>query len=92
MQDASLIGTLDHPVSWPPFGPPLSEYSTVGLWSMAFLTLFPTTGAADYLHHCDRRLALHEWVKHLIRYKDSRFARHPRFRFFDVRARIFRHQ
>jgi ATP-dependent DNA helicase PIF1 len=90
MEDAGLAGMAERPLPWPVFGPPLSEYTTEGLYSMAFPTLFPT-GAADFTRPRHRHLALHEWVKHLIRYKDSRFASHPRFRFFALNM-IFRHR
>ena len=90
MQHAGLAGSDEQPLPWPAFGPPLSEYATEGLWAMAFPTLFPSE-AADYLHPRPHRLLLHEWVKHLIRYKDGRFAHHPRFRFFALNM-IFRHR
>jgi hypothetical protein len=73
IQHAGLTGSDEHPLPWPATGPPLSEYTTEGLWTMAFPTLFPS-GAADYLHPRKHRLLLHEWVKHLIRYRDARFA------------------
>jgi hypothetical protein len=37
------------------------------------------------------KLELDEWAKHLMRYKDGRFATHPRFRFFTLNL-IFRHR
>lgn len=89
MRDRSLNKTIG-PLPWPSTGPPLSEYSTEGLFSMAFPTLFPT-GDADFTQPRRKKLDLHEWVKHLIRYRDSRFATHPRFRFFALNL-IFRHR
>jgi ATP-dependent DNA helicase PIF1 len=78
------------PLPWPTLGPPLSEYTTEGLWSMAFPSLFPD-GKADFTLPRRKHLLLHEWVKHLMRYRDSRFASHPRFRFFALNM-IFRHR
>jgi ATP-dependent DNA helicase PIF1 len=85
-----LHNQLPVPLPWPATGPPLSEYSTEGLWSMAFPSLFPT-GRADFTMPRRKHLALYEWVRHLMRYKDSRFATHPRFRFFALNM-IFRHR
>jgi len=47
----------------------------------AFPTLFPT-GRADF--HEDRhfKVSAPEYFKHLMRYRDGRFAQHPRFRYF----------
>ena len=89
MRDRNLDGSIG-PLPWPVMGLPLSEYSTEGLFSMAFPTLFPT-GDADFTHPRRKKLDLHEWVKHLMRYRDSRFATHPRFRFFALNL-IFRHR
>jgi hypothetical protein len=90
MRDRSLNGSIGCPIPWPAMGLPLSEYSTEGLFSMAFPTLFPI-GDADFTLPCRKKLDLHEWVKHLMRYRDSRFATHPRFRFFALNL-IFRHR
>ena len=57
---------------------------------MAFPSLFPF-GRADYSAPRRHRLQLYEWAKHLIRYRDDRFATHPRFRFFALNL-IFRHR
>jgi ATP-dependent DNA helicase PIF1 len=84
------LAEQQHPLPWPTLGPPLSEYTTEGLWSMAFPSLFPH-GKADFTLPRRRQLALHEWVKHLMHYRDSRFATHPRFRFFALNM-IFRHR
>ena len=78
------------PLPWPPTGPALSEYTTRNLFTMAFPTLFPL-GVADPSEDRPRKLELHEWVKHLMRYRDSRFATHPRFRFFALNL-IFHHR
>jgi ATP-dependent DNA helicase PIF1 len=90
MTDSGLASCNAAPLPWPPTGPALSEYSTLGLFSMAFPTLFPLA-LADISLRRDRKIELHEWVKHLMRYRDSRFATHPRFRFFALNV-IFRHR
>jgi hypothetical protein len=90
MCNAGLAASDQLPLPWPAFGPPLSEYTTEGLFTMAFPTLFPT-GKANFMCPCHKHLALHEWVKHLMCYRDSRFAHHPRFRFFALNM-IFRHR
>ena len=90
MQELGLKAASGDPLPWPPFGLPLSEYATDGLFTMAFPTLFPL-GKAEYFSPHQKRLELYEWAKHLIRYRDSRFATHPRFRFFALNL-IFRHR
>ncbi|HMD00485.1 MAG TPA: hypothetical protein VKH37_10040, partial [Ferruginibacter sp.] len=51
----------------------------------AFPILYPT-GAADI--HYDRpfKVAEHEYFRHLIRFRDSRFATDPRFRYFALNS------
>ena len=90
MRDAGLAASDQFPLPWPAFGPPLSEYTTEGLFSMAFPALFPT-GKAEFTLPCRKHLALHEWVKHLVWYRDTRFASHLRFRFFALNM-IFHHR
>ena len=48
---------------------------------MAFPTFFPKR-EADWLQPRMRNVHLHEYAKHLLRYRDNRFGRHPRFRYF----------
>ena len=45
---------------------------------MDFPTLFPT-GIAMLLQPCIHQVDMHEYVLHLIRYHDNRFAQHPHF-------------
>jgi ATP-dependent DNA helicase PIF1 len=90
MRELGFTAPSADPLPWPPFGMPLSEYATDGLFTMAFPTLFPL-GKAEYFSPRHKRLELYEWAKHLIRYRDSRFATHPRFRFFALNL-IFRHR
>ena len=90
MQQIGFDLAPDETLPWPPFGLALSEYSTEGLFTMAFPTLFPV-GKAEYFSPRRSHLELFEWVKHLLRYQDDRFATHPRFRFFTLNL-IFRHR
>ena len=52
----------------------------MGLFDMEFRSLFPK-GEADWLQARERHVHLHEYAKHLLRYRDNRFGRHPRFRY-----------
>ena len=90
IRELGLDATEQHPLPWPSSGPALSEYTTNGLFTMAFPSLFPC-GKADYASPRRAKLDLYEWVKHLMRYRDTRFATHPRFRFFALNL-IFRHR
>lgn len=92
MHSEGLVGSAchDQPIAWPTLGDPLSEFTTDGLFTKAFPVLFPL-GKADFSLPRRKSLALYEWVKHLLRYRDPRFARHPRFRFFALNL-IFRHR
>ena len=90
MQQRSLNrSTIGSPVPWPAAGLLLSEYSTEGLFLMAFPTLFPT-GDGNFTNPRHKKLDLYEWVKHLIRYRDSQFVTHPCFQFFALNL-IFHH-
>jgi hypothetical protein len=89
MQELRITAPSGDPLPWPPFGLPLSEYATDGLFTMAFPTLFPL-GKAEYFSPRQKRLELYKWAKHLIRYRDSQFATHPCFCFFALNL-IFRH-
>lgn len=69
-------------MNWPTVGSsPINEYNTEGLFDMAFPTLF-LRGEVDWLQPRMRNVHLHEYAKHLLRYSDNRFGRHPRFRYF----------
>ena len=89
MHASGLTPQQNEPVPWPNMGPPLSEYTTKGLFTMAFPSLFPL-GLADPLLCRPQKIELYEWARHLMRYRDSRFATHPCFCFFALNL-IFRH-
>jgi hypothetical protein len=75
-------------VSWPQSGStPINEFNTEGYMSCAFPTLFPT-GAADFLAPRPLAVTIGNYLKHMMRYKDGRFARHPRFRYFALNTEM----
>jgi ATP-dependent DNA helicase PIF1 len=77
-------------INWPTMdSSPINEYKVEGLFDMAFPTLFPK-GEANWLQLRMRNVHLHEYVKHLLRYCDNRFGRHPLFRYFLLNI-IMRH-
>ena len=60
---------------------PLDEVAgSERIFNMAFPTLYPT-GQADFNTPRCRSVNLLDYGAHLMRYKDSRFSRHPRWRF-----------
>lgn len=60
---------------------PINEFTSEGYIARAFPTLFPT-GKGDYLQPRMTNLTLREYHMYLMLYKDGRFAKDPRFRFF----------
>ena len=60
---------------------PLSEFNrSQALLSCAFPTLFPS-GQAEFVLARERTVDYKAYLEHLLRYRDSRFAQHPRFRY-----------
>jgi hypothetical protein len=55
----------------------ISEYAELKTLSLAFLTLY-STDAADFNTSRRRSITYKQYVIHLMRYKDERFARHSR--------------
>ena len=78
-----------HPtLMWPTIGGmPLNEFTTEGYFTCAFPTLFPT-GAGDFLGQRQVPVTIGNYFKHLMQYDDSRFARHPRFRYFALNTEM----
>ena len=75
-------------LSWPPSGAiPINEFTTEGYMSCAFPTLFPT-GDADFVAPRPLTVTIGNYFKHLLLYKDGRFARHPRFRYFALNTEM----
>ncbi|KAK7019330.1 hypothetical protein R3P38DRAFT_2714460, partial [Favolaschia claudopus] len=69
-------------------GTPISEYENHKIAIDAFPTLFPT-GQADFNELRNQKVSMEDWAAHLMRYKDGRFAQHPRFRYWALNS-IFR--
>ena len=60
---------------------PVSEYTTVNFFTLAFPALFPY-GTADYHMNRPRTCeSMSDWAEHLLWYKDGRFANHKFFKF-----------
>jgi hypothetical protein len=60
---------------------PISKFNrSQALLSLVFPSLFPR-GDAEFTLPRFRNVKYSEYVKHLLKYKDGRFARHPRFRY-----------
>ena len=55
--------------------------------SCAFPRLFPT-GVRDFLALRERVVTVGNYFKHLVIYDDSRFVRHPRFRYFALNSEM----
>ena len=73
---------------WPEIqNAPINEFKTEGYMTCAFPTLFPT-GEADFAAPRLHRVTIGEYFKHLLLYKDGRFATHPRFRFFALNTEM----
>jgi hypothetical protein len=70
MHASGLTPQQNEPVPWPNMGPPLSEYTTKGLFTMAFPSLFPLSLADPSLCRL-RKIELYEWARHLMHYRDS---------------------
>ncbi|XP_052129235.1 uncharacterized protein LOC113212961 [Frankliniella occidentalis] len=86
-QEEQVSAVLD----WPSGGSaPVDEFNTPGYVAMAFPTLFPT-GAADLSLDRQYRVTPRQYFKHLLEYKDGRFANDPRFRFFAFNT-VTRHE
>ncbi|KAK3911829.1 ATP-dependent DNA helicase [Frankliniella fusca] len=69
-------------VLWPSIGKtPINEFSFLGYFTMAFPHLFPY-GVADYTMPRSHKISFSDYVKHLMLYKDGRFAQDERFRYF----------
>jgi hypothetical protein len=67
-----------HHLSLPNIRPtPLNEFNRqIRLLSLTFPTLYPT-GKADFATARPREVTYAEYISHMIKYQDGRFARHP---------------
>ena len=75
------VGAVPH-LTQPGFrSTPLQEFNrSQPLLSLAFPTLFPH-GEAEFVNARVRRVDYSMYIEHLMKFHDSRFARHPRFRY-----------
>ena len=86
-EEEQIHRVMNDPVAWPrQENAPTNEYSEPGLFTKCFPTLFPRA-SADLHHNPPNNLriepvTLPQWLKHLMCYKDGRFARHHRFRYY----------
>jgi ATP-dependent DNA helicase PIF1 len=70
---------------------PISEYQrTQPTLSLAFPSLYPY-GRAEHLTPRPREVKFTDYVRHMMLYRDMRFAQHPRFRYVAFNP-IMRHQ
>ncbi|CAB4420703.1 unnamed protein product [Rhizophagus irregularis] len=93
-EDTAIRNTLDriqnenHPIMWPQInGSPVNEFQTPGYIACAFSTLYPT-GSADLRAERIRDIKPAEYFKHILQYKDGRFARHARWRYFALNSQM----
>lgn len=64
-------------IQWPSISTsPINEYTTEGLFAMAFPTLYPQ-GKATFKQQRIKDVKLHEYAQHLLRFHDNRFGQHP---------------
>ena len=91
-EDVAIHDTLDRvqndntPLMWPEIdGAPINEFQTSGYMARAFPTLYPY-GRRDLRSERIRDVKPAEYFKHLIWYKDGRFARHTRWRYFALNS------
>ncbi|XP_053204723.1 uncharacterized protein LOC128389199 [Panonychus citri] len=85
-QDISIQATLSGNINWPEQDPnPINEFRTEGYISQAFPKLFPY-GKADLNAPRQHKVDANNYFKFLMVYRDGRFAKHPRFRFFAMNS------
>src|ERR1041384_4977274 len=76
----------DEPIMWPEIeGNPINEFQTPGYIARAFPALYPH-GKADLRSERIRDIKPAEYFKHLLWYKDGRFAQHARWRYFALNS------
>ncbi|KAE8751259.1 hypothetical protein FOCC_FOCC002087 [Frankliniella occidentalis] len=77
---------LESILDWPTIdASPVNEFRTVGYIAQAFPKLFPW-GLADLNSPREKKVTPINYFKHLMKYHDDRFAKHPRFRFFALNS------
>jgi hypothetical protein len=93
-EDVAIKNALDrmqsenNPIAWPQINSsPINEFQTPGYIACAFPTLYPT-GCADLRAERIWDIKPAEYFKHLLLYKDGRFARHARWRYFALNSQM----
>ena len=93
-EDSAIKSTLkrmqnkENLMDWPQItDSPINEFQTVGYIACAFPTLYPT-GSADLHAERIRKVNPAEYFKHLLLYKDGRFGRHSRWRYFALNSQM----
>ena len=93
-EEAAISDALDHVQSnnphllWPEIeGIPINEFQTPGYMARAFPTLYPY-GKGDLRSQRTWDILPAEYFKHLLWYKDGRFARHTRWRYFALNSTL----
>lgn len=77
---------IETALEWPSIGErPVNEFSTNGYIAMAYPCLY-AYGKADINCPREQKVSALNYFRHLMRYKDGRFAQHPRFRFFALNS------
>lgn len=79
----SQLDMMDDTLTMPSMrGTPINEHDTnIQYFIDAFPTLYPT-GEADLRARRCHAVTTEDYFRHLLRWDDGRFARHPRFRYF----------
>lgn len=73
-------------LNWPSISKDcINEFNKIGYIAMAFPCLFPT-GKADLRSPREKKISPVCYFQHLMKYKDERFAKHPRFRYFALNS------
>ncbi|CAB4437360.1 unnamed protein product [Rhizophagus irregularis] len=85
-EDTAIRNTLNRiqnenrPIMWPQInGNPVNEFQTPGYIACVFPTLYPI-GSADLCAERIKDIKPAEYFRHLLQYKDRRFARYARWR------------
>ena len=92
-EDVAIKNALDRmqenrPIAWPHIdNHPVNEFQTSGYIACTYPSLYPT-GHEDLHAERIRDVKPAEYFKHLLQYKDRRFARHPRWRYFALNSQM----
>ncbi|KAK3912381.1 ATP-dependent DNA helicase [Frankliniella fusca] len=85
---STITKSFSNDLVWPSIGKvPLNEFSSPGYMSMAFPHLF-CYGTCDFSMPKKKKVSLTDYVRHLMQYKDQRFAKDERFRYFIMNSEM----